>query len=41
MHVEPSYIKEFRDASSQYMLERLENSEEISDDEEFRKARNI
>lgn len=37
----PSYLKEFRDASSVYKLEKLEDSEEISDDEEFRQARNI
>ena len=36
--IEPSYIQEFREISSQYLIENKEDSEEISSDEEFRNA---
>jgi hypothetical protein len=36
--IEPSYMQEFREASSQYLIENKEDSVEISSDGEFRDA---
>ena len=41
MMVEPSYMEEFREISSEYLMESKHDSERISSDGEFNVARNI
>jgi hypothetical protein len=39
--VEPSFYREFKECSSVYVMQNKEDSDEISDDEEFNDARHI